>query len=1592
MNKLNKLFAILFAVLGVQSLAAQTWTDVTSTYIKNPNLIAEYYSTSDNTAWPVYTTGRTGNTQHPKNWILHTNGTTNHNIGGAFFECWAANQGVKRWTLFQDVTLPAGKYKLTGKYSTNENRGVIKTVAITPNHSYYSPGITTGNWGSWGVETAEFTVYEETQVRVGMISTNFAQCNGFTLTTTGAKQLLADEIAAAPKDLTEAVATAQSVYDDANSDDAAYRSAAKNLYDAIVAYNIENASEENPVDMTGRIANPSFEGVGGTTAYTGDRHACTEWTYPSVTDGGARSATHNTYLNTDDTNDAFYCFNIWNNSAIDYTVSQTLKNMPAGNYKLSACYASDANNTATLYLNSAETGAVLTATNKETFVEGSYTYKLAVDGDLVIGITSSNWYKVDNFKLQYLGADLTVLQEAFAGNYSNLQGLSTNNVPTAFANNISNLLSVYETAPNTKKDLQTANTAISAVVSDHPSIVAAYATLSGLIDLCNEYIEKSNANSADVLTTFQTAISTATTDGNAATTVDAINAACSTLESARQTYAQNAVPVYPYPFDMTFLLPNTTFDSNIDGWKKTGGANWMSSGKNVECYNTTFEFSMEYTGLNSGSWEIQVDAFYRYGGYNDAEKAHNGGTEQLYAILYANNNEVAVKSIMEGANKAGSVGATTTNGVRVPNGPADCDAYFATGCYANSIATVIADGKLKVGIKKETTQGADWTIFDNFKLIYKGIDVTDLQTALSELKEKANGIKETKMGATELTALTNALEEADTESTNADNLGNMISTLQSAYDAAVVSIEFYATVLPYITKAESIDVSIAAEYRTQYDNGTIAETAETVFQKLEVATYEYVTENFTYAVALSDTWNSTGTNTSAADRNEEHWSGEVRKYKNQLDSWGDPKQGYAANSWSIDFNQDVTLPAGEYVFKVAGRKSPDATLELVVTMGETILGTVNDFPSTNDALGINKAGETSFEANDPAGFAKDGKGWGWQWRYVKFELDEEAIVKVAIHAETNQASNWVSFSDYTLQMTEDTYLEANKGGLDAPTAAAEALVNTKPMGNAENEALEAALAMTYTTGAGLQEKINALNAAVANANAWLAAYNEAKAPLVAALERFETDYNDAEKGALDHMNKNRWATAIEKAQAAAEAKDATDSYAGFADATAALVDALDAATVSVNEYASLKSAITEAAAVSESEVNWGDAPFQRPESAREGLNTAISAAESGYDAAEADGEEVTALIDAMVVTLNAPQDAYCITVATDGHGYKDCPVVASSGSITDNNPTGYGLAAKAENEDLLAQLYTFTQVEGNKYRISVTVEGETVYLTYGVLNDSQAGHKNWQIQGNTDIAKAGEFEVVASTTTEGVFRLRNTVTGTFLDCQDGSAIYTDDNIAKDEFALTSATGSADINISADAKLGTCVLMFDAQLPDGLTAYVPESYDNETTVLTLKMVTGGVLPAYTPCLLYAEGGYEGTLTGTVTMNGYADKVTGDDGLLYGAIEAQTITEGYILQKHDGQEVAKFYSVDGLEEEIPISAGKCWLTLANGVEEALETPAAVAFFFRGGGATKLNAVVMDKTSLDGAIYTLDGKRVNTMQRGEIYIINGQKVMVK
>lgn len=1229
--------------------------------------------------------------------------------------------------------------------------------------------------------------------------------------------------------------------------------------------------------------------------------------------------------------------------------------------------------------------------DKGKFHDISFEFKV-LNGQATIGVVGGNddgtynenghwWYKADNFRLTYKGADLSLLQEAFSQNYSELEKLSTNNIPTAFAQEISNLLNTYRDVPTSKKELQVANETITSVVSKHSGIVTSYSLLQSLINLCTEYtdIKNSNANSETILTNFQTAISTATTSGDAALNVDEINTAYNNLESARQTYARNAVPVYPYSFDMTFLIGNATFDSNIDGWTKSGGAGWMGAG-NVECYNNTFTFSKSLTGLGSGSWEVSVDGFYRYGGYNDAESAHNGGTEVLNVKFYANANEVALMSIMEGAGKAGDVGATTAGGVRVPNGPAEGNIYFAAGCYKNTVATIVTDGNLNIGLKKETTQGSDWTLFDNFKLVYKGIDVSELQASLTALIAKAEGVISSVMGKAEETNLTSALNAADATVTVADDLNEMISNLQSAYDAAVISIDTYSKVPAYIAKANNIDASIAEIYQTNYDNRTLVSDAETIRQELEVATYNYVKDNFTYDVALSDTWNSTGTNTKAWDASGEHWDGNnATTYKNQYDGWGDPKQGYPAESWSIDFDQEVTLPAGEYVFKVAGRKSVDATLELNVTKGETVLGTVNDFPSSNEALGINKAGAASFDAADPAGFANDGKGRGWQWRYVKFTLAEESIVKVAIHAETDKIYNWVSFGNYTLQMTEETYMAAGQPELDAALAAAQALVGTKPMGTDEETALNEAIALPVTTGAEQKAKVNALNTAVENIKTWRATYYAEKDKLVAALERFETDYNDAENGSLEYMNNSRWTTVIEKAQAAAVAKDNQTSHAVLTTATNELTEALNAATVSVNEYAALKSAIDEANTLVAANV--GDLPFERPQSAADAISTTEE--QALYDAATADGEGVTSVTDALTegiatfnnTPLNAPKDGARYNLVLNNNNGWTYDGKAVTYLANDRVDAGlYNIQYLTAPNANYAQAFTLTAVEGKQdcYYISMTdVEGNERYVCTGVVYDGNTS----QLRTTTKAEEALAVKVIA-TTIEGVHNLYNTEANDYIGGQDAGFFTVNSHI---NFNIREAAkAEVAMNISA-AKWSTLILPFNAALPEGVKAYSCNEADVETETLTLTEAT--TLKANTPYLINGEAG-----THEFSGYGLAKQDTYAAGIFTGTyVDYQTTANSgtYVLQKHDN--VLAFYLV-GESAQPWVRAYRCYITLDNA-----STARMFSFGFDN-ETTGIDNAQLSTGDSELIIFDIMGRKVTSMKKGNLYIINGKKVLVK
>ena len=192
-----------------------------------------------------------------------------------------------------------------------------------------------------------------------------------------------------------------------------------------------------------------------------------------------------------------------------------------------------------------------------------------------------------------------------------------------------------------------------------------------------------------------------------------------------------------------------------------------------------------------------------------------------------------------------------------------------------------------------------------------------------------------------------------------------------------------------------------------------------------------------------------------------------------------------------------------------------------------------------------------------------------------------------------------------------------------------------------------------------------------------------------------------------------------------------------------------------------------------------------------------------------------------------------------------------------------------------------------------------------------------------------------------------------------------------------AHSTATINVSAKNQWGSCVVPFDIPvLPSGLEAYTVT--DRQSGIAYLKPQTS--ILAYTPVLLYAENGFSGTFSGDVDETKYKEVAQQD--IIYGAIVPQTKNDGFVLQNlGDG---VKLYAMSGQTFEIP--AGKCWVkpTIYNGakyMEMVIDD-----------GTTGIGSAECSNGAAqhEPVYYSLDGKRVENPLPGNIYIVDGQKVL--
>ena len=136
---------------------------------------------------------------------------------------------------------------------------------------------------------------------------------------------------------------------------------------------------------------------------------------------------------------------------------------------------------------------------------------------------------------------------------------------------------------------------------------------------------------------------------------------------------------------------------------------------NAELYQKSGTVAQQVSSTRVGKYKLTVQGYHRAKA-NDAGAAYTAGTEVINAYLFADENEVAFKSLYSESPSLSTVGAYS-NGY--PNSMQAAQAYFNLGdtMYLNELE-FISSGDMLIGINSKTTTSGSWTCWSNFKLYY----------------------------------------------------------------------------------------------------------------------------------------------------------------------------------------------------------------------------------------------------------------------------------------------------------------------------------------------------------------------------------------------------------------------------------------------------------------------------------------------------------------------------------------------------------------------------------------------------------------------------------------------------------------------------------------------------------------------------------------------------------------------------------------------------------------------------------------------------------------------------------------------------------
>lgn len=538
----------------------------------------------------------------------------------------------------------------------------------------------------------------------------------------------------------------------------------------------------------------------------------------------------------------------------DGVLSQTLHKLPAGGYKVT-CYAMATQQTkgddfkvegVSVF---ADTKATKNSQAVATKAGVPQKYEFLLDikegEDLTIGFKldkcTANWVFVDNFQIVYCGPsfkamNLNDVQTAAAELEAKLAGV--NACPT-YTDKAAELIAsanemTVDSTPDEDINVMKKNLAdVAAEIEKSSELYAELETLNGTIQ---EFLALDPAGDEfDAFMELYNDCGTGESAEDLTSTWSLNNEELTQYMADLKVKLENAQNASIKPGDdITRKIVNPSFDNGSEGWTVkdvTGNRTFGGSYNNCEVYQGTFDFYQDITNIPDGVYELSVLAFQRVAENGVASKAHDTGTEDITAFIYANDLETPFTSPYTYGMKEPSGGDPadykyTLNGeeVYIPNSMKGMAAATTENpnAYTVTVPMLVEGGTLRIGVREKRRPSnvngswGDWAIWDNFRLKYIGSKGEALNAVTTPLIAKAAGLLDSKMNAEVRAQLEAAKTALETEATVPG-----IHTLSAAIEAANTSIEAYKPLQTAIENAQ-----------TRYDENEASSTTSDVAKGL----------------------------------------------------------------------------------------------------------------------------------------------------------------------------------------------------------------------------------------------------------------------------------------------------------------------------------------------------------------------------------------------------------------------------------------------------------------------------------------------------------------------------------------------------------------------------------------------------------------------------------------------------------------------------------------------------------------------------------------------------------------------------------------